>query len=820
MMKNRNKSKKNSQFEKQKNTPQKNSDQPVKKEKSLSKGTLTGLIKRHPDGFGFLIPDDVTHPDLYIAKHSMIGVMTNDRVKAEVFQDRGENRFRGEIVEILSRGTKVIIGKFHHVSPTLGVIPDDGSWGFDLKISIYDSKRAKEGELVAAEIISYPTDKATEATTTEKKDFGGFKNFKEKTSFTGKVTEILGDLEDPLNDIKRVLISNHIPSQFSPGTLKEAAAFSEYVEEKDMVGRKDIRDLPFITIDGVTAKDFDDAIYVESDVKGFKLYVAIADVSHYVKEGTSIDKDAYERGTSVYFPNFVVPMLPEVLSNGLCSLNPHRPRLALVAEMKMDFSGEMISSSFYEAVIESKARVTYGEAQEIIDGNVVEKLNHVKDQIIEASQLAKILMAKRFKEGSLDLEIPETELILDASGNPVDIIKSERIFSHKLIEEMMLAANVAVAKFFHEKEIPGIYRVHETPDQTKIQTLERYIYNFGGSSQLTTGKLQKKLTKVLHEFAGKPEALVLHILTLRSMAQAKYSANNVGHFGLGFEFYTHFTSPIRRYPDLIVHRLVKALVQRQKGYRLYSEDELSTSGVMLSACEQRAVKSERLFHSIKKARFMKRHLGEEFDGIISSVAKFGIFVLLRQFDIDGLVHVENLGKEKFEFDEENLRLVGTRSGASYNIGDQVKIQVVAADHQLGKIDFLLVTPESANQVKDQGVKPQKMSAKAFYTQNDKASKKERKNRRFEKVRTDKNKSSKKNKKKSKKSSSDDIVQKIIQKIRTRKSEKVKKNFKGESLDDLTSNGKTNRKNPQKRSSFAGNSEGVRKARVSQRSRKD
>jgi ribonuclease R len=629
---------------------------------------LNGTIKRHPDGFGFFIPEDPAHPDVYIPRNSMQGVMTNDKVMIQVFPERGGDRFRGEVVRILEHGTKQVVGRFFKLNSTTGILRDEGKgWGEDLKIKIEDSMNAKEKELVAAEILTYPGEK----------------------SFTGRVVQIIGDALDPLNDIRRVLAVNNIPVAFSPETLEEAKRFKEQPEEKDFRGRQDLRNLDLITIDGATAKDFDDAVYVESNDKGFRLYVAIADVSHYVRVGSAIDKDAYERGTSVYFPNYVVPMLPEVLSNGLCSLNPHVPRLCVVAEMQFDFTGEMQSSRFYEAVMESKARVTYGEAQEIIDGNPVEKLNHVRDGILRLADLAKILMAKRFRDGSLDLEIPETQLVIDASGIPIDISKSERLFSHRLIEEMMLAANVGVAKFLSGKNIPALYRIHEPPNEQAIHLLEKYLQTFGGNIQLSAGKLQKRLTKALEEFAGKPQSQVLNILTLRSMSQAKYNQENVGHFGLGFDFYTHFTSPIRRYPDLIVHRLLKSQIMTNSPYRLMSEEDLATAGTVLSAAEQRSVKAERQVQAIKKARFMEKFVGRELDGMISSVAKFGVFVLLREYDIDGLIRLDDLSpQDKLEFDEENLTLTAKRSGFSYNIGDPIRIQVAAVDIEAGQINFI------------------------------------------------------------------------------------------------------------------------------------
>lgn len=645
---------------------------------------LHGTIKRHPDGFGFFIPEDVEHPDVFIPAQAMKTAMTNDKVSITAEKER-DGRFRGEIMNINDRSQKKIAGAFTIWNERFGMIKDEGKgWGKDLKIPLDKSLKAKKGELVVARITEYP----------------------DKGEFMGEVVEIIGDIEDALNDIKRVVIAQNIPEEFAPATLEEAKKYSTNPTEKDFEGRKDIRNLDIITIDGATAKDFDDAVHVDMDGRGFHLIVAIADVSHYVKPGTSMDKDAYERGTSCYFPNFVIPMLPEALSNGLCSLNPHVPRLALVADMHFDFTGVMTESSFYEGVIESKARVTYGQAQEIVDNpegdsETHKKFAHVKENILRCADLAKVLMAKRFKEGSLDLEVPETELVIDGTGEPVDVIKSERLFAHRLIEEMMLAANVAVAKEFGKKDIPAIFRTHEPPDPLKIAMLEKFMNSFGAQTHLSGDRLQKKLTKALHEFTNEAQAQVIHMLTLRSMSQARYTLENIGHFGLGFDFYTHFTSPIRRYPDLIVHRLLKNIIGTPGGYRLMADEDIQTAGTWLSACEQRSAKAERQIQAIKKARFMKRLVGQTFDGMISSVTKFGVFVLLREYNIDGLIRLDDLGGDNWEFDEENLRLVAKRSGASYNLGDRVRVTVSSTDIESGQVNFLL---EGATESKATGRK--------------------------------------------------------------------------------------------------------------------
>lgn len=629
---------------------------------------ISGIVKRHPDGYGFLIPDDKEHPDVYMPKHEMVGVMSNDYVAARVLPDQGGNRFRGELQKVIRRAHATVIGRFHDFNGVDGLVLDSNNdWGTNLVVPSRWKNNAKKGDLVIVDVQTYPDQEST---------------------FTGRVIEVLGQSDSALLDTKKMIITHKIPYQFSAETEKECEILQPNPTEKDFRGREDLRSLPLITIDGKTAKDFDDAIYVETNPHGFRLVVAIADVSHYVRVSSAIDRDAYLRGTSTYFPNFVVPMLPEILSNELCSLKPMVPRLCMVADMQMNFQGDPMSAKFYEAVMESKARVTYGEAQEVIDGNCPENLQHVKQVILKATDLAKVLMARRFKYGSLDLEIPETQVVVNEMGETVDIIKSERIFSNRLIEEMMLAANVAVAHFIASKNIPSLYRVHEQPKSESIDLLNGFLYAFGSRERLTGKALQKRITKALEEFEGKPEEQILHILTLRTMQQARYDKDNFGHFGLGFEEYTHFTSPIRRYPDLIVHRILKHTLG-VPGYDIPVQATLDAAGTVLSACEQRSVKAERQLISIKKARFMSQFLGQEFEGIISSVTKFGIFVLLRKFDVDGLVKIDDLGNDHFKYDVEHLTLTGKKTGIKYQIGDPAMVQLASTDPDRGQIDFVL-----------------------------------------------------------------------------------------------------------------------------------
>ena len=426
------------------------------------------------------------------------------------------------------------------------------------------------------------------------------------------------------------------PLSFQKGALDIANRLPDLVSEEDFKGRKDLREKKFVTIDGATARDFDDAVYAEKEPNGgFRVWVAIADVSHYVREGNALDLAAYERGTSVYFPDMVVPMLPEKISNGLCSLNPHLPRLALVAEMVLDTYGNVTDSSFYEAVFMSHHRLIYGEVEDMINGFENPKYKDVIPNLNLMADIARILMKKRFQEGSLDLEIPEAQLLIDATGVPTDVVRGDRLFAHRLIEELMLLANVSVSRFISKSGRPCLYRIHEEPFADSLKALEIMAHNWGLRLKLSSeskgrGAIQKSLMKMLEFVKGKPEENILSILILRSMKQAQYSLKviKLGTLVWLLIDYTHFTSPIRRYPDLVVHRVLKKIIKKERLFRKNSADEaehMATMGTFLSACEQRANKSERDLIAIKRCRFMVRHIGETLDGMITGIAKFGLF---------------------------------------------------------------------------------------------------------------------------------------------------------------------------------------------------
>ncbi len=674
---------------------------------------LKGTVKRHPDGFGFFIPEDPHYPDIYLPKREMLGLMSNDKVKIAIQARKPTGRvsrmrqnirvqekvpvkngdgslssvlrqkglFSGKVLQIVKRSQEFLVGQYLPLSDKKGLIRDESfQWGEDLRLQLKKNQKIQAKEWVQVKITHWPGS---------------------SQGLSGEIVCSLGLFPEALEDNIRVVQKHNLPASFSAECLKEAEQVPKSFSKDILDNRQDLRALAFATIDGKTAQDFDDAIYVSSDSKGWTLYVAIADVSHYVQKGSAMDKEALKRGNSVYFPGFTLPMLPEKLSNDLCSLKPGEDRLAFVAEMRFDKEGKRKKAQFYTAVIQSQARLNYGSAQEIIEqekstldlkktttGLHSKVSARIKENVLSAEKLAQKLLQKRLKDHFINLEIPETEISLNSLGEPLDISQSRRLFSHQLIEELMLSANQAVAEYLWKNKTSTLYRIHDPPKPESLKLLESFIQGLSVKLKLAEPDLQKKISFLIKKFADHSLSEVLQILILRSLSQAVYSARNKKHFGLNIKYYTHFTSPIRRYSDLVVHRALKsALAKKSLPYKIHDLESLAET---TSACEQRAVKAERQIKDIKRARFLKKHLGEEMEGTICSVTRFGFFVRLRLYDIEGLVHINSLNGQ-WELDESLLELKSKFSGFRFKMGDFVSIQVISANVDLGQIDFNLLT---------------------------------------------------------------------------------------------------------------------------------
>ncbi|MCY4513481.1 MAG: ribonuclease R, partial [Bdellovibrionales bacterium] len=627
--------------------------------------TIKGTVKRHPDGFGFVIPDDKSHQDIYIPASKMGSALTYDKVEALVQKRRHKKIFFGSIKAILKRHWEWTSGPYEveNGNPLLRKhgLPINQS----VQIQNPHNLTVKKGEWVKVKLTSFPTE--------------------EKPLFQGDLMENLGVITSSAkDDNSRILAEHNIPLKFPKTILEELKTIPDEVKPEDWKGRRDLTDKAFVTIDGATAKDFDDAIFVEKCSFGFRLWVAIADVSHYVQEDSPLDKEAYLRGNSTYLPDQAIPMLPEKLSNGLCSLNPHVPRLAMVAEMDFDVQGVQLKSQFYSAVIKSHHRLTYGQAQDIFDNSDEDKKwGFLKD----AARLGHILIQSHNQNGALDFNIPEISVKVNAQGEPIEIIKEFRLFSHKLIEQFMLSANQAVSLFLKEKKLSALYRIHESPEKESLKQLDTFSKSLGFSSPLNT---RQNLLAFLKKFKGHSSESLINKLTLRALSQARYSAFNKGHYGLNFPFYTHFTSPIRRYCDLTIHRLIRYALNHTQGEARFSENTLEKQARWISEREQISVKAERKVTDIKKARFLKPYVGEEFDGSISTVTSFGLFIALEKFDVEGLVRFRDLPGH-WIFDEANMRAESKRSRYSMQFGDSVRIQVITANIETGTIDFKLIS---------------------------------------------------------------------------------------------------------------------------------
>jgi ribonuclease R len=690
---------------------------------------IEGRVEGHRDGHGFVIPD-AGEPVIFIAPAEMRTVLHRDRVRVRILRTDRKGRPEGRVLDIVARHKAPVIGRLLHEGGQWLVAPEDRRYGQDILIPKNATANAAVGQVVSVELTETPS---------------------LHTQPVGRVVEVLGEIDDSGMEIEIAVRKYEVPHQFSAETLAQAAALPEKLKAADKKHRIDLTDVPLVTIDGDDARDFDDAVYCEphrsgkgkTAFNGWRLLVAIADVSHYVKPGEPLDRDAYERATSVYFPRRVIPMLPEKLSNGLCSLNPEQERLAMVCDMVVAEDGELHAYQFYPAVIRSHARFTYTEVAAILSntrGPEAARRSELVPHLLHLHEVYRALLKQRGRRGAVDFETTETQIVCDDNGRIQRIVPRTRTEAHRLIEEAMLAANVCAAGFIESHKHPGLFRVHEGPTAEKRIALMAYLKALGINASLSDPPVPADLQAVAQATQGRPDALQIHTMLLRSMQQAIYTASNAGHFGLAYEAYAHFTSPIRRYPDLLVHRVIKALLAGKR-YALATSDLTRTpearkggkgarapakgakplspemqiweaTGAHCSANERRADEATRDVEAWLKCQYMREHLGEEFSGTVSAAAGFGIFVTLDSLHVDGLVHITELGGEYFRFDEVRQELRGERTGVRYAVGTRVRVQVSRVDLDGRKIDFRLVREGEAEALLTRGRSPKSPSAAA------------------------------------------------------------------------------------------------------------
>ncbi|OGW47950.1 MAG: ribonuclease R [Nitrospirae bacterium GWC2_57_9] len=643
----------------------------------------SGTFQAHPSGYGFVIPEKKGKPDIFIPLKGRLDAMDGDKVMARVSppadrRKQKEGKREGLIIRVLERAHTKIVGTFElpesHL-PTHGyVTPSNPRITQDVFIHRDNVNNAKPGDIVSAELVAYP--------------LGG-------RPPEGRILRVIGRPGQPGIDSELIIEQYEIPVTFSPATLEEAKQVPQQVSPAMRRGRRDLRELPTVTIDGEKARDFDDAVSIERIKAGYRLWVHIADVAHYVKEGSFLDEEAYQRGTSVYLPDRAIPMLPEALSNGICSLNPNLDRLTLTCEMDISPAGAILRYDIYDSVINSNERMTYTSVREIlVDRDPAQRRRYAAllDRFELMAELMEILKAKRAKRGSIDFDLPEPEIVLDLQGRMTDVIRAERNMAHQLIEEFMLAANETVAGHIESKEKPFIYRIHEEPAEEKLTDLIEFLATLGISLPAVKKLKPIHLQKALAKAKGTREETLINTVLLRTMKQARYSEENAGHFGLAAETYTHFTSPIRRYPDLIVHRILKADMRGRLEDGAYVEklaDRLPEMAAHSSKRERTAMEAERDVIAMLKLEFMKDKLGEVYEGIITGVTQFGFFVQLREYFVEGLVHVSTLDDDYYHYVEKQHSLRGERRKRVYRIGDIVKVNVDRVDPLRRKIDFSL-----------------------------------------------------------------------------------------------------------------------------------
>jgi ribonuclease R len=627
---------------------------------------VRGRIEAHPDGYGFVVPDDGAG-DLFLAPGEMRQVMHGDTVLVRPAGIDRRGRREGRILEVVERAHRRIVGRLHRERGVAFVAAADKRIQHDIVVEPGATGGAKPGQIVTAELVVQPGPNVQPI---------------------GRVVEVLGDFGDPGMEIEIALRKHELPFEFSSAAKLLATRLPRVVRAVDLKDRRDLRLVPFVTIDGETAKDFDDAVYCEATGRGFRLLVAIADVSHYVTARDALDGDARERGNSVYFPRRVIPMLPEKLSNGLCSLNPEEDRLAMVCDIAIGARGELARYEFYPAAIRSHARLTYTQvAQAIYD--TPPRPDKVVAPLLERLQALdgafRVLLHARGRRGAIDFETVETEIEFAAHGKIARIVPRPRNDAHRLIEECMLAANVCASDFLQRRGHKALYRVHEGPTPEKLEALRGFLKSFGLALGGGEKPQAKDYARLLESVKTRPDVQLLQTVLLRSLKQAMYSPENVGHFGLAYEAYTHFTSPIRRYPDLVIHRAIKAALAGGG----YDPGDWVALGLHCSMTERRADDATRDVQAWLKSYYMRDRVGEEFMGSVSAVTSFGIFVALDDVYVEGLVHISELGNDYFQFDPVGHLLRGDRTRKQFRLGDRVRVRVARVDLELARIDFVL-----------------------------------------------------------------------------------------------------------------------------------
>ncbi|MBL8379182.1 MAG: ribonuclease R [Burkholderiales bacterium] len=630
-----------------------------------------GRVSLARDGYGFVAPA-AGGEDLFIPARALDGVMHGDTIAFVRRQSDADGRVEARVVEVRERALKRVVGRLARDGKAWRVLPIDRRGMAPLALE--PGSRGREGDIVTADIVRYPS--ADEEP-------------------LGRIAEVLGAETDPGIEIEIALRRHDLPQRFSAAALAAALALPETLRARDKTGRRDLTDLPLVTIDGEDARDFDDAVYCEpvGRTRAWRLVVAIADVSHYVTPGSALDADARERGTSVYFPRRVLPMLPEKLSNGLCSLNPDVDRLVMACDMRVSAAGLVEHYEFYPAVMHSKARLTYTEVAACLadaKGEAARARRSLMPSLTRLHKVYQALLAARTKRGAVDFESGETRIHFDAAGRIARIVPIQRNDAHRLIEECMLAANVCAAHFLERHKHPALFRVHAGPTAAKLENLRAFLgplsLSLGGGESPTA----QDYARLAQAVRGRPDAQLISSVMLRSMQQAQYSPDNIGHFGLAYEQYAHFTSPIRRYPDLIVHRAIKALLKR----RTYAEPDWDALGAAVSQSERRADEASREVVSWLKCQYAARHLGEPFEGTVSGVTAFGLFVTLDDLLIDGLLHVTALPRDYYVYDAARHALAGERSGRRYRLGDRISVRIVRSDPDSFKIDLEAAAAES------------------------------------------------------------------------------------------------------------------------------